>query len=214
MKILSLCSIGLDYEAYATPLKYVKKATYKYQLSSCNVKKIRPRLGNGKWKTSNPQVIQIQTPKFSDKCIVRARKNGKAVITYTNNNGSKIRYVFSVKASRTYPVDRGNFEMNSVGGLEPSILISNNSDMKIKYVELKISFYNAVGDKVVNDINGKNYTNLKITGPIKPWRFKWYYWDPVFYNTSARKMKIESATITYFGDKSKYIRVNKKYDME
>lgn len=104
--------------------------------------------------------------------------------------------------------------MNSIGGLEPHILISNNSNKKIKYVYLTVSFYNAVGDKVTNDIGRSKSVQLKITGPIKPWKFKWYSWDPVFYNYSAYKMKIEKVRIDYFKGEDKVIQVNKKYKLK
>ena len=103
--------------------------------------------------------------------------------------------------------------MDSVGGLKPTIFIANNSDKKIKYIDLKVSFYNSVGDKVRNEIGGYTYSNLQITGYIKPWSSDWYEWNPVFYNSSASKMKIETMKITYADGSKKTLNPNKKYSI-
>ena len=213
IKILSKTDIGFDYQLYVKPVVLVKKAVKNIKMTSCDIKEFSPKLGKGVWTTTNKNVLAIisKKPKSNSVCKVRAKKTGKAVLIYKNKNGSVIKYNVTVKANSTYPFDRASCEMDSVGGLKPSILISNNSDKKIKYVYITVSFYNSVGDKVLNDIGGYANAKLKITGYIEPWNFKWFDWDPVFYNTSASKIKIESMTVEYSNGSKITKRINKKY---
>ena len=213
IKILSKTSIGFEYKLYVKSL--IVKKDKNIKMTSCDRKKLNPNLGKGKWKTSNNKIVTIITAKSNKStCTIRAKKAGHATITYTNKKGSVIKYKINVIMKKYYPFDRAWFEMDSVGGLKPHILISNNSNKKIKYVYLTVSFYNAVGDKVSNDIGGYKSANLQITGPIKPWNFSWYEWGPVFYNYTATKMKVEKVTIKYFGGSTKTVYVQKKYNLE
>lgn len=108
-----------------------------------------------------------------------------------------IEYKIKVKSYSRYPFDTAEIHLNSVGGVEPSVWIANNSNKTIKYVDFYAYFYNAVGDMVSNDIGGRTYASLRITGPLKPWKRKMYSWDAVFYNYSVRKMLVKKVKITY-----------------
>lgn len=207
--------LGFEYELYIKPAVTVKKETKNIKMSSCHTKKLEPKLGKGSWTTSNKNIVSIdnKNPKDSSTCTVRAKKAGSATITYKNDSGSILKYKITVSSKSTNPLEDAYFSMDSVGGLKPTIFIANNSDKKIKYIDLKVSFYNSVGDKVRNEIGGYTYSNLQITGYIKPWSSDWYEWNPVFYNSSASKMKIETMKITYADGSKKTINLNKKYSI-
>lgn len=211
--IKSLYNIGFDYSVYLK--SQAPKYTLNKKITSCDTATIKSDCGKGSWKSSNKNVITITgSTTNASTCKIRAKKAGTATVTYTNSDGAEIKYVYKVSALKSYPFDKAYFSMNSVGGLEPHILISNNSGKKIKYVYLTVSFYNAVGDKVRNEIGGYKTANLTITGPIKPWTFEWYDWNPVFYNTTAYKMKVETVKVKYFDDSTKSIKVNKKFKIK
>lgn len=209
IKVLSREDIGLQFKLELRPMRY--RATYEMKMSSCNVKKLEG-LGKGKWTTSNSKVVSIITKKSGRAtCNVRGKRRGKATVTFRNKDGAKIKYKITVWEGKTYPVDDATFYMNSAGGLEPWIRISNNSAKKIKYVYLTVSFYNRVGDRVTNDIGGYKKAELEITGPIKPWHWEAFEWNPVFYSNTASKMKIEKITVKYFGGTTKTKKINRKY---
>jgi hypothetical protein len=214
IKILSKTSRGFLYELSVKPAVAIKDDTIK--MTSCDNRILNPGLGKGKWSTSNKNIVTISSKNANNiaSCKIWAKKTGTATVTYTNSSGSRIKYKITVKAGDKYPIDEAYFTMDSVGGLEPHILISNNSDKTIKYVDLRVSFYNAVGDKVTNDIGAYRYANIQVVGPIKPWKYEWYEWKPVFYNVTAYKMKIETATVTYMDGSKKSITVNKKYSSQ
>lgn len=59
-------------------------------------------------------------------------------------------------------------DINSVGGVEPTIIWRNDSGKTIKYIYFTVVPYNAVNDIVSCSITGDTYTTLKCTGPYKP----------------------------------------------
>lgn len=217
INVLSREDIGFDYELFIKSAIPVKKKTVEIKITSCDKKTLEPKLGKGKWTTSNKDVVKItSSPNNSAVCKVWAKKAGKAVVTYTNSSGSVIKYKFTVVANSNYPFDRASCSMNTVGGLEPFFIISNNSNKTIKYVYLTISFYNAVGDKVANDIGGYTSRDLKLIGPIKPYKFSEYDFsrDPVFYSDVATKMKVENMTVEYMDGSKISKKINKKFAVE
>lgn len=214
IKILSKESIGFEYELFIK--SKVMKDIRNEKIYSCHTKKLEPGLGKGSWTTSNKDIVSIESknPKSSSTCTVRGKKTGSAVVTYKNSSGCVIEYKFTVSSKSSNVLEDAYFCMNSVGGLEPTIFIANNSGKKIKYIYVNVSFYNAVGDKLRNDIGGYTTSKLKITGYINIWENKQYDWDPVFYEYSARKMKVETMTIEYSDGSKKTINVNKKYSLQ
>lgn len=207
--------LGFEYELYIKPAVTVKKETKNLKMSSCHTKKLAPKLGKGSWTTSNKNIVSIdnKNPKDISTCTIRAKKAGSATVTYKNDSGSVIKYKIKVSEKSKTALEKAYFSMDSAGGLEPTIFIANNSDKKIKYIYLTVSFYNSVGDKLRNDIGGYSDAKLKITGYIKPWESTWYEWDPVFYEHSASKMKIETMQIVYSDGSKKNMKINKKYSI-
>ena len=71
-------------------------------------------------------------------------------------------------------------------------------------------FFNAVGDKCRNEINGSTIWKYTGVGPVsqipnKPDRFgsyiKYFHSDPLFYSKNARKFRLSSVTIEYMNGK-------------
>ncbi len=58
------------------------------------------------------------------------------------------------------------FDMNSVGGVAPTVYFRNNSGKTIKYLEWYITAYNRVGDPAPDSITGKASVRLRTVGPI------------------------------------------------
>lgn len=192
----------------------IVKKTVKHKIKSCDIMQLEPKLGAGTWKTSNKKVVAIEKKKSKGaSCVIRAKKAGKATVTYTNKLGSKIKYVITVTKNKNNPFYTAGFGCNYVGGLEPYFVVVNESNSKIKYVRAKVSFYNDVDDIVEDEITGAKTTELTLIGPIKAWNFGTYSFEdsPVFYNGVATKMKIKTVEIEYYGGKVKKIKVNKKY---
>lgn len=59
------------------------------------------------------------------------------------------------------------FDMNSAGGVSPTVYYRNNTGKQLKYVDFYMTPYNAVNDVVRCEI-GQRYTHGEITGPIAP----------------------------------------------
>jgi len=144
--------------------------------------------------------------KYASKATITAKNKGKTTVTFSNKLATYY-YKITVTGGGSYPIERGYFNVNSADGISPSMLISNNSDKTIKYVEFKAYFYNAVNDPVY--WFGKSYKELRVIGPLKPWKSSWYNWDPVFYSNAVSKMRVKTATITYMDGTKKTVKVNR-----
>ena len=179
------------------------------KLPSATKYKADPNLGSGTWKTSNSSIVSLSKKKGST-CTFTLKKAGKAKVTFKSSLGTYV-YNITVYNKKSDPLRAGFIEMDSVGGIEPTIFIANTSSKTIKYVDFKVTFYNAVGDKVQNEI-GYGYTkNLQIIGPIKPWTMDYFKWDPVFYNGVAKRMYVKSATVTYMNGSKKTFSIKKSF---
>lgn len=58
------------------------------------------------------------------------------------------------------------FDMNSVGGVAPTVYYRNNSGKTIKYLDWYMTAYNRVGDPAPDSITGKANAHLRTIGPI------------------------------------------------
>lgn len=186
---------------------YTQKVSKKFP--SATKYTAKPNMGSGTWKTSNSSIVSLSKKKGST-CTFTLKKAGKAKVTFKSSLGTYV-YNITVYNKKSDPLRAGFIEMDSVGGIEPTIFIANNSSKTIKYVNFKVTFYNAVGDKVQNEI-GYGYTqNLRIIGPIKPWTMDYFKWDPVFYNGVAKRMYVKSATVTYMNGSKKTFSIKKSF---
>lgn len=67
---------------------------------------------------------------------------------------------------------RTSLDMNSVGGVSPTIYYCNNSGKTIKYITWYMTPYNAVNDAVTCSVRGYSQVTGKTTGPINPMEIK------------------------------------------
>lgn len=64
------------------------------------------------------------------------------------------------------------FDMNSVGGVAPTVYYRNNSGKTIKYLDWYITAYNRVGDPAPDDITGSAVAQICTVGPIESFRLE------------------------------------------
>ncbi len=63
-------------------------------------------------------------------------------------------------------ISNWTYNIDSAGGVEWNLNITNNTDKQIKYVTLEWNCYNAVGDLIRDEIGWKTYCRVKYTGPL------------------------------------------------
>ena len=208
LKIFAEPQALYSYEYYFTLASTQK--TVEKSMASCTTYKAKPGLGEGTWKTSDSSIVSI-SQKSGKTCTFRAKNSGTATITFENSKG-KYTYKIKVFKYKDDPFRAGYIDMDSVGGVEPVFFIVNNSNKTVKYINFNVTFYNAVGDKVFNEIGNYGNAKLRITGPLKPWHGEMYCWDPVFYNYSVEKIYVKQATITYMDGTQKTVSVKKAFN--
>lgn len=179
------------------------------KLPSATTYTAKPGLGKGTWKTSNSSIVSLSQKKGST-CTFKLKKAGKAKVTFKSDIGTYV-YNITVYNKKSDPIRAGFIEMNSADGIEPTLFIANNSGKSIKYVDFNATFYNAVGDKVRNDIGNSYSKALQIIGPIKPWTMDYFKWDPVFYSPVVKRMYVKSAAITYMDGSKKTVSIRKSF---
>lgn len=100
------------------------------------------------------------------------------------------------------------------GGVDYHFEFTNLSDKEIKYLTVKATPYNAVGDSVKCEIRMQSQFSGKITGPIAPGES--YGSDKVFraawYNNSITAVAIDSITIEYMDGSE--VSITDKSDIE
>lgn len=108
-------------------------------------------------------------------------------------------YTLSEKTLKISPVTilSRTYDIDFVGGVEWTNEIKNNSDRVIKYITLKWSCYNAVGDLIYDEITGKNNVGIKITGPLKSGETGRYTNASKFYNHSFDSSVITTIIVEY-----------------
>ncbi len=123
-------------------------------------------------------------------CIRCGLKEGSALGHSKNDSYNCSRCGLGMATKSDVPnildITRQTWEINSVGGIEPTITFKNKSSTKtIKYIDLTVEFFNSVGDKLTNDIGfGQTTASMQYTGPLKPGASETVYWNPVFYNST------------------------------
>lgn len=94
-------------------------------------------------------------------------------------------------------------EVNSAGGVEPYFIFFNPSpESPVKYVRLRATLYNAVGDIVSSRIGDKTTAGLTFTGPLSNADGETRAsWNPVWYNATGICIKVESVHVTFVSGK-------------
>lgn len=95
------------------------------------------------------------------------------------------------------------YDTDSAGGVDVGGSFSNpRSTSAIKYLRIKVTPYNAVGDIVKSEIGGESTVWLKITGPIK---FdddeRGTYWRAAWYNSTVTCVRIDSLQADFMDKK-------------
>lgn len=89
------------------------------------------------------------------------------------------------------------WEKDVVGGVQWKFKVRNNTDKTIKYITFQWFCYNAVGDFVYDDIDGKNYVKIKYTGPLEGGATTEYmnnttrFYDHSFDHSEITEIKVE-----------------------
>jgi hypothetical protein len=99
--------------------------------------------------------------------------------------------------------DFGIDEVNSAGGVEPYFVLFNpNSASPIKYVRIRATLYNAVGDVISSTIGNQSTASLSYTGPLSNADGENRAdWGPIWYNTTGACIKVESVQVTFVNGK-------------
>jgi|AntRauTorckE5430_2_1112549.scaffolds.fasta_scaffold02613_2 hypothetical protein len=100
-------------------------------------------------------------------------------------------------------------DINSADGVDFSVDYAfNNSDEVIKYLEITVIPYNAVGDVQKGRISGESSFTGQITGPIKSEaKLLNGTWAEAWYNNTISCIKITKVKVIYMSGKS-YVYVN------
>lgn len=88
---------------------------------------------------------------------------------------------------------------NSAGGVNASVQFQNTSDKTIKYLHVRATAINRVGDPVPSAIDGLATTMLTATGPFAPGYVNDPYerWPNAWYNGTASFMRIETVIVEF-----------------
>lgn len=89
-----------------------------------------------------------------------------------------------------------SFRVNSAGGIELSFKAQNTSGKEIKYIRFYVDLYNAVGDKIEDEIKNTSSVYVEVTGPIANGKSA-NYEDIIGYNDNCAKIEIKEVTLVY-----------------
>lgn len=104
-----------------------------------------------------------------------------------------------------------SFSLNSAGGIELTFNDKNISGKEIKYIKFYVDLYNAVEDKVKDEITGESSVFVNITGPIKAGR-QADYERVIGYNDDCAIIVIREVTIEYMDGTTETGSYNYRYE--
>ena len=87
--------------------------------------------------------------------------------------------------------------VSALGGVSIELIYRNLSDKTIKYIDFEVTPYNAVGDVISGDFDGKTTVLLNKVGPIGPGERRDTTWENIWYNSTFRCFELNSVEITY-----------------
>lgn len=99
-----------------------------------------------------------------------------------------------------YIMRAGRSGANSAGGVTVFVRGAILGDSPAKYIHFDTAAYNAVGDRVSDDIRGSIQRTAYATGPHRPERVRTFNWPNLWYNHSIKCVEIEEIRITYADD--------------
>lgn len=129
---------------------------------------------------------------ISEGAFFNATESASYVIQDEKSERTKI-------ARKNMPILITNFEtkQNSVGGLNYTLGIVNNSGKTINYIYYTVHVINRVGDTVSCTIARDSSFRLSDTGPYKAGETTSGTWEAFMYNYSANKVVIDKVEIKY-----------------
>lgn len=113
------------------------------------------------WSSSSYSVASVENG------VITAKNIGTATITARTSNGKTATVEVTVTKKAPIKINNFRYTKDYVCGVEWNFSITNNSGKTINYITLKWYNFNAVGDFVYDQIDGKNYTQLRYTGPLR-----------------------------------------------
>lgn len=88
-------------------------------------------------------------------------------------------------------------KLNTVGGLDYTLTVANNSGKTINYIHYTVHVINRVGDAIYDTISDKKTFHLKDTGPYAANETSSGIWEAMMYNYSAYDVVIDKVEIEY-----------------
>lgn len=89
-----------------------------------------------------------------------------------------------------------DFYVNSAGGIEMNFWAKNKNKKEIKYIRFYVDLYNAVGDRIEDEIKDTTSVYVEITGPVK-YGDTIKFEDIIGYNDNCGRIEIGDITIVY-----------------
>ncbi len=102
-----------------------------------------------------------------------------------------------------------DFSVDSAGGVSPRFEINNVSDRRIKYVNVTLVPFNAVGDVATNTIGGSGQFTTSLVGPIEVGAKGVYDYrgSPPHYNRTTRCIEVRRVVVEFM-DGTSFTMVN------
>ena len=170
---------------------------------------VNPSNATVKWASSNTSVAKV-----SSKGKITPVKTGTCTITASFvHNGKTYKASCSIKIVSQQPITITalDWDINSVGGVEPIITIRNNTNKDIKYIEMTSVYKNRYGDPAYCEIWNTNKKTLLIDDGVDAKETATFYWDAVLYNNSVHRIDITTIKITFVDNKVITIKYNKSW---
>ena len=107
------------------------------------------------------------------------------------------------RSRSVYVKNFGIYEVNSVGGVELYAVFTNpNTTVAIKYINMQLTLFNAVGDILRSDIGRTTTAGISFTGPLDhAAEERNAYWGPIWYNSTGHCVAIQSLSIEFMNGK-------------
>lgn len=100
-------------------------------------------------------------------------------------------------------------EINSADGVSIALVWAHIiPDKTVKYLDVYITPFNAVGDPVKCSVRGNSQFKGRVTGPVYfDYEFQNSVWENAWYNNTVLCVKVDRVDVFYM-DGSKYIYIN------
>ena len=152
-------------------------------------------------------IIGATTPSVSAESVDELRSRRKALQEELNRVDAEIAKTdkdelkrnLEQKQVRHFVEAFGIYETNSAGGVVPYVTFVNPEVAQtIKYIRVRLTPFNAVGDQVASSIGGHRGVQLQYTGPLKAEDGETRsLWEPVWYNPTIDCLRLDAVTVIF-----------------